>query len=525
MKKLFLSTLSLILALSLCAGCSSATPGAPDTDPVTDAVSESTAAITDEGAETTSAATEAQTELVTLPETIPETTPDTTPDTTPETEAAPVATLNGVALSEFVVVYDYEAEEDAAYGLHAAQYVQEQILARTGVELTLVEDNADGVYAHEIVVGETNRDISARLDADTEGMQFAILAEDGKIALEGDYFIIAAAAYFFVETYVPVDCLDMVVPAEVKIHDPIVEDARNYILMIGDGMGVNQTKLFEMFENDVPYSDGEELFYGYYFPYAGFARTDSLSGTTDSAAAGTALSSGYKTINGYVGQDAEHNEIQSLTELAGSLGMGSAVMSTEGSTGATPASFSAHANGRGDESDILSDQRALRKTYGTIVDCGFDFYTEKLVENRLRSHLRENLEELYENEKGFFMMFEEAYIDKHSHNNEADKTFQAVTRFNQAIGVVMEYAFYHPDTFVLITADHETGALLPDGNGGYAYNSGDHSNADVPVFAYGDGGELFHGKTIENIQIPQTIASFMGVTDFGDQSVYTYLTE
>ena len=88
----------------------------------------------------------------------------------------------------------------------------------------------------------------------------------------------------------------------------------------------------------------------------------------------------------------------------------------------------------------------------------------------------------------------------------------------------MEYAFYHPNTFVLITADHETGALLPDGNGGYAYNSGNHSSANVPVFAYGEGGELFHGKTIENIQIPQTIASFMGVHDFGDQSTYTRLT-
>ena len=501
MKKFVLTAVSLLLALVLCVGCAPVGPATSDTDPAT---------ATTQGAAESTAATEAPTEAPTQPE------------TEPETEAREVASLNGVPLEEFTIVYDGDV---STYSQRAAAYIQAEILARTGVELTLAEDSDEGVYSHEIVVGETNREISAHLDADTQGMQFAILSEEGKVALEGDYFIIAAAAYFFVETYVTGEVFDAAIPRQVSVHEPIVREAHNYVFMIGDGMGVNQTKLFEMFENDVPYSNGEEIFFGYYFPYSGMARTDSLSGTTDSAAAGTALSSGRKTINGFVGQDRDHNPIQSLTELAGSLGLATAVMSTEASTGATPASFSAHADDRGLEDDIRAGQRAMRDTYGTTIYCGYDFYTEKLIENRLRVRLREYLDALGQDEDGFFMMYEEAYIDKHCHNNDAEKTFQAVTRFNQAIAVVMEYAFYHPDTFVLITADHETGALLPDGNGGYAYNSGDHSSADVPVFAYGDGGERFHGKTIENIQIPQTIAAFMGVTDFGDQSVYTYLAE
>ena len=89
----------------------------------------------------------------------------------------------------------------------------------------------------------------------------------------------------------------------------------------------------------------------------------------------------------------------------------------------------------------------------------------------------------------------------------------------------MEYVFYNPDTFILITADHETGNLFPNSDGVLEYHSEDHTGRNVPIFAFGDGAELFQGVTIQNIQIPQTIASFMGVYDFGDQSTYKYLSK
>ena len=98
-------------------------------------------------------------------------------------------------------------------------------------------------------------------------------------------------------------------------------------------------------------------------------------------------------------------------------------------------------------------------------------------------------------------------------------------RFNQAIGRFMEFAFYNPETFVLITADHETGILLPNENGQLQYNHDDHSAADVLIFAYGMSAELFDGVTVENIQIAHTIAALMGEDNFGDQSVYQSLTK
>ena len=432
---------------------------------------------------------------------------------TPETDGSEI---NGIPLSEFTIVY---SEEDHDYSKRAAEYIQSEILTRTGLELELIEDDQDSRTAGEIVVGETARPISERMNADTQGTQFAILAEGGVIALEGDYFIIAAAAYFFIETYVPEDNFSAQIPTEVTVHDPIVKEAENFILLIGDGMGVYQTTLFDVFENNVYYSDGEDTFYGYYLPAHGFSRTDSLTGTTDSAAGGTALSCGVKTLNSRVGMSRNHRKLRSITELAISLGMSTAVMSTETSTGATPASFSAHVRDRGLAHLISNQQTNLWAKYGTLIECDFDYYTDSgiaLIEDKVVSMY----DRLDDNPNGFFIMYEEAHIDKHCHSNDMVQTYRAVVRFNQVIGRTMEYAFYHPNTFVMITADHETGDLYPNDSGIYVYHSGGHSSHDVPVFAYGAGADLFDGVTVENVQIPMTIANFMGVSDFGDQSVY-----
>ena len=450
------------------------------------------------------------------PEALPETEPTVTEPTQPQAQSH--SFLNGDPLGEFSIVY---SEADHDYSKRAAEYIQAQILERTGLELPLIRDT-DPTAAYEIVVGQTSREISSRLTPPELSTQFAILAEDSQIALEGEYFVIAAAAYYFIETYVPQDDYDAQIPLSVTIHEPIVEKADNYIFLIGDGMGVNTTRLFEAVENTVDYGDGESCFYGYYLPYQGFSRTASLSGVTDSAAGGTALACGIKTVNYYVGQDENHSSVQSLTELAGEFEMSTAVMSTETETGATPGAFSAHADDRDLSTDILLSQQELQKKYGTIIECGFDFYTPNYMKWIEKTFL-ETLDTLDDNENGFFIMYEEAHTDKHGHNNDMDKAFQALVRFDQVIARAMEYAFYHPNTFVLITADHETGGITEE-NGTFVYTTEEHTGVDVPVFVYGYGGEVFHGNTVENIQIPQTIALWLGEPAFGDQTQFGPLT-
>lgn len=416
------------------------------------------------------------------------------------------AALNGWSLEDFTIVY---SEKEPDYTARAAEWLRDTIQTRTGVELKITTAEKQTAPAeHEIVVGETDRDISKALDAKSEGLECSYLARRGHVAMEGNAFAIAAAAYRFAEDYLN----GTNVPAEITVAEPITAAPKNFIVMIGDGMGQNQTKLFEAFKDKrgVDYTDGEDSFYGLLFPNKGLARTDNIKGsTTDSAASATALSSGYKTTNGRIGRSQEDTDLLSITELAASRGMATAVMSTEVSSGATPAGFSAHATDRGDTEDILASQKALQDKYGAVVTCDFNVYTKAELA-ALEQAVTQNLNTLFADPDGSFMMYEEAYIDKHSHNNDPAMTFKALARFNQIIGLVMEQAFYHPDTVVLITADHETGGLIYRGQGKFNYSSESHTNAKVPVFAFGQGTEVFHDKTIENVQIPKTLAKMFG---------------
>ena len=423
------------------------------------------------------------------------------------------ATLNGVDLSEYVIVY---SADEPDYNLRAAKHIRTAIKQRTGRVLTIVEDDTAETDC-EILVGDTNRSLSQSVTAPANNeMKFTIQSSGTKIALEADYFIIAGAAYYFTETYI--DDADFGVTVSSETREPITEKANNYIMLIGDGMGVNQTKMFEAY--DVPtsgeyaYSDGEDIFYGYYLPYQGLVQTSNASGTvTDSAAAGTALATGYKTINTRVGKDRYGNTVQNLSELALSLGMGAAVMTTEEIVGATPASFSSHVNDRSQSSAILTDQAKLRDQGVIIVDDGYYPYFTAEEWAAAEPTFINALNQVAKNDS-FFLMYEEAYIDTNGHYGNAPWCFRTMYRFNQAIGFFMEFAMYNPDTLVLITADHETGNMQSN----FTFTSSDHSSQNVPVFAYGEGAEVFATDTsYHNTSIARTFAYMMsGKTNFGD---------
>jgi alkaline phosphatase len=432
----------------------------------------------------------------------------------------PAPTVNGVNLKDYTIVYD---EDGPDYNKRAAEYIQTQAKERFGKDLEIIDDG-EAKRENEIVVGETCRDISKALDAECQGVQFSMMAKDGSIALEGDYFIIAAAAYFFVDSYMPEGGGDFLIDEEAVVRNPIVKKAKNYIMLIGDGMGFYHTKSFEYIENNVEYGDGEDVFYGYMLPYQGLSKTNSLSGTTDSAAGATALACGYKTFNGYVGRNGQLQDVKNLTELAHEIGKSAAIMSTETQTGATPASFVVHVDSRNMSSAIINLMLDATINNGTVIECGFDYYNTRYM-GVIEGKVEKVLDQVSNNDKGFFLMYEEAYIDKHCDDNDFEKSFNAMVRFNQVIARFMEFVFYNPETAILITADHETGGLHEDENGTLAFVTTDHTSADVPIFAYGHGMDIFNGAHIENIQIAHTIAALMGDENFGDQSQYQSLTK
>lgn len=61
---------------------------------------------------------------------------------------------------------------------------------------------------------------------------------------------------------------------------------------------------------------------------------------------------------------------------------------------------------------------------------------------------------LLENKKGFFLQVEGASIDKQDHATNACAQIGETVAFDQAIGVALDYQKSHPDTLVVVTADH-----------------------------------------------------------------------
>lgn len=425
-----------------------------------------------------------------------------------------VATLNGASLGEYKIVYSEESD----YAERAAEYIQSQIKARAGKTLAICKASEDAGVGAAILVGETGRALSESLDEECGDLQFAIGSDGVDIALEGELFVIAAAAYYFIAEYIPSGKdFSAEVPSEARVLDPIKEEVNNYFLLIGDGMGELQTKMFEYLEiseDGADISDGESEFYGYMLPYFGYSMTDSLSGTTDSAAAATAMATGYKTYNRYLGIDGDKNERKNLVELALELSMGAAVLTTDLFTGATPSGFTVHVEDRGNSEEIRNEQYELTSQRGVIIDGNCSSYNKNIIK-LLENDVTDALDKLSKKD-GFFMMYEEAHIDKACSNFDIDKAFLSLIRFNQIIGRVMEYAFYNPDTMVIITADHETGDLTVDGEGNLVIQTEEHTSKNVPIFAYGTGADVFDDATIENTEIAKILASLWGVSDFGE---------
>ncbi|WP_090736143.1 alkaline phosphatase [Paenibacillus sp. Mc5Re-14] len=126
---------------------------------------------------------------------------------------------------------------------------------------------------------------------------------------------------------------------------------------------------------------------------------------------------------------------------------------------------------------------------------------------------------LSKNKKGFFLMVEEEGTDEMAHDNEGELTIKAGQQLDKAVKVAKDYAKAHPDTLVLVTADHETGGLAIEGedaedesgegvskeDGPFTvkgsdekfyidWTTGGHTSVDVALTAMGPGSSQFSGN-------------------------------
>ena len=313
------------------------------------------------------------------------------------------------------------------------------------------------------------------------------------------------------------------------------QQPKNIVLMIGDGMGISQLT--------AAYTANGGQLYMAEMPYAGFSTTQSADKyITDSAAAGTALSTGVLTYKGAIGVDMNKEPLPTILEIAEAHGKSTGLVSSSAITHATPAAFIAHNESRHNYAAIAAD--FLETDIDIFIGGGKDFFASRKDGRNLLNELQkkhyqvfDSLEEaagakqgpiailtagkhnprwpergeivpdgthkamevLAQNDQGYFLMVEGSQIDWGGHKNNTEFILQETLDFDRAVGRALQLAAADGETLVIVTSDHETGGMsiqsgdFEKGKISAKYTSGGHTGVMVPVMAYGPGAEHFTG--------------------------------
>ena len=290
------------------------------------------------------------------------------------------------------------------------------------------------------------------------------------------------------------------------------QDSPKYIFYyIGDGMGMGHVLATQTYNRMVKGINEPLLMMQ--FPVAGLATTYSASSpVTDSAAAGTALSSGYKTKNGMLGMTPDSVAVESVAAQLFSEGYGVGLITSVPPDDATPGAFYAHVPSRNMYYDITvqaaksgyqflggSKLRGTKDKNGNpndLIDIlkqyNVDYVqgTQAALTSTSERILMVNPEEIDTYQIGytvdsiagaltlpdmtevclahlqkwcpdkFFMMVEGGNIDYAGHSNDGGAAIKEIINFNESLKIAYDFYAQHPEeTLIIVTADHDTGGL------------------------------------------------------------------
>ena len=331
-------------------------------------------------------------------------------------------------------------------------------------------------------------------------------------------------------------------------NDGTNKKIKNVILLIGDGMGINQV-MAAAYANDRDLSMLKLKSVGiqYYNP------NDDFIG--DSASGGSALATGEMSWTRHISSNKDGSvEYPALTNYFKGMGKATGVVSLGDIADATPAAFYGHTSERDstdritrywltsdidlicgpgtsylerprqDGVDLLTgikangysytkDATAVDKVNGKLIclDDRMGAYATEETLGFLADITKSSIAKLAkDSKKGFFLMVEGAKIDYAGHSDCLPASIIEEFSFDLAVAEALKFADSNGETLVVVTADHETGGLtildgdLETGHVLAVYNSDDHTPTVVPVFAYGPGSRAFSG-TYLNIEIARTI--------------------
>ena len=237
---------------------------------------------------------------------------------------------------------------------------------------------------------------------------------------------------------------------------------------------------------------------------------------TDSAAAGSAMSTGFKVVNGAVSITPDGKPARTAMEAAKASGRRIGLVTTATVYDATPAAFSVHAKSRSEYQSIVDQYLALepdvvlgggaeyflpatmpggKRKDGKDVIAAFRSKGWQVVRNtaELKAASGARLLGLFADDdmdfeidrdaakepttaemaaaalkalsqaspNGFVLLVENENTDTAGHANDAAALMRALWAFDDAVKVALEFQRASPDTLILITGDHETGGFSP----------------------------------------------------------------
>lgn len=299
------------------------------------------------------------------------------------------------------------------------------------------------------------------------------------------------------------------------------KNPKNVIFLIGDGMGPSFNTAYRYYADNPKTKEMDKTAFDNYLK--GTMRVhndDDKENITDSAAAGTALSTGKKTFNGAIGVDNNKQAQKTVLEQAKESGKSTGLVSTAEITDATPAAYAAHVDDRDkkdeiakqfyndkingqhkvdvllgggskyfgkengnldkkfkkDGYDIVSNKNELANSksdqvLGLFAEENMPLQIDAPKKNPMLDDMQQSaLNKLEKNNNGFFLMVEGASIDKTAHANDVTGVMSEMDGFNKAFENAMSYAENRDDTLVIATADHSTGGMTIGSGEEYKWN-------------------------------------------------------
>jgi alkaline phosphatase len=237
---------------------------------------------------------------------------------------------------------------------------------------------------------------------------------------------------------------------------------------------------------------------------------------TDSAAAGSAMATGFKIENGVLSVTPDGKSVRTVMQAAKAKGKHIGLISTATIYDATPAAFSMNAKSRRDsqalvdkylslEPDVLlgggadfflpagapggkrkdgknivaafrskgwqvvSNTAELKAATGAKLlglfadeDMDFEIESDRVKEPTMAEMTAGALKALSQtNPNGFVLLVENENTDTAGHANDAASLMHALWAIDDAVKVALEFQRNSPDTLVIVTGDHETGGFSP----------------------------------------------------------------